>query len=102
MEAERAGPHPVDQQPRRGRLEPEAEALGLGDERPRHVPRPRLLELVELASGGLDGLGELRRRLRAGDKDDGEVGREIGEGGRDRVELAIAPALDAVGQQVAA
>ena len=86
----------------RRRVEPEAEALGVGDEQARHLPRLRRLELVDLALGRLDRLGQLRRRFGAGDQDHGEIGGQLAERGDDRVELFVAPALDPVGEQVAA
>ncbi len=102
LQAHRVGAHAVDQDPGGRGLEPESESLRVGDEQARHLAGLRRLEVVDLALRRLDRLGQLRRRFGAGDQDDGQVGRQLGERRDDGVELAIAPALDPVGEQVAA
>ena len=97
----RVGAHPVDQHLRRRRLEPEAELLGVGDQHPRYLARFRRRELVHLAVSGLDRFQQPARRLVAGDQDQGQVRRQRDQRGGDGLVLAIAPALDAVGEQVA-
>ena len=74
---------------------------------PRQVARLRRRVGEHLAARGLDRVGELLRRLLlrrllASDEDDREVGRQPGERLGDRSRLPCRPALDAVGEQIAA
>ena len=82
------GAHPLDQGPRGVGLEREAEPAGFGDERPRHRPRARRGELVDLAVGASTAALSFARRVGAGDQHQGEVGRQLGQRRDHGVELA--------------
>ncbi len=56
---------------------------------------------MDLALGCLHGLCQLRRSGRPRDQDDGQIGGQVSERCDNRIELLVAPALDAVGEQVA-
>src|SRR5262249_14112346 len=83
-------------------LEREAARLRVGDDRLRKLAPARSVEGERLAARPLDRLRELRRRLSARDEDDRRLGAERLEGLGDYADLLRAPALDAVGEQVAA
>jgi hypothetical protein len=79
----------------------QAELAGAFDTPLRELPRLRSRVLAGLATGLLDRLAELLDGLAARDQDEHGVGRQVGQRGFERAELAGLPAIDTIDEQVA-